>query len=382
VPRGTQVPITPDVLKWAVSESGYAPEELANAVGVSLGALEEWQNGGSRPNLTQARRLASKLHRPLAALLLPSPPKTRPLAVEFRHPASGRRELNVSERRHLRRAGRIQETLSWLAGELALEEPKTPSGSISDDPGPLATETRKLLGVTTAQQFAWPSPAIGFDHWRRALEDAGHVVLLFSIGKASCRGFSAWDPRAPVIAVNTAWNEEARIYTLFHELGHLITRTSSACVESMRTSDHGDPIERWCERFAAEVLMPRKDVEAALRQQGWTQGTRITDLETAAAIARRFKVSLRAAVIRLVTIAAANWELYDLIPVVADKKPEGGGGTGRSRTEIREDQFGDRVASVLVDAVEKDVISRSQAVDFLDIPDSAFDDLARPTHGA
>jgi Zn-dependent peptidase ImmA (M78 family) len=282
----------------------------------------------------------------------------------------------------LRRAGRIQETLSWIAGELALDAPKTPSGTVSDDPSPLATTVRKLLGVTTAQQFAWTSPAIAFDHWRSAFEDAGHVVLLFSIGKASCRGFSAWDPRAPVIVVNTAWNEEARIYTLFHELGHLITRTSSACVESLRTSDHGDPIERWCERFAAEVLMPRNDIEAALRQQGWTQGTKITNLETAADIARRFKVSLRAAVIRLVTIGAAMWELYDQIPVVADKKPEAGGGTGRSRAEIREDQFGDRVASVLVDAVEKDVISRSQAVDFLDIPDSVFDDLTRSAHGA
>ena len=123
-------------------------------------------------------------------------------------------------------------------------------------------------------------------------------------------------------------------------------------------------------------------MEAALRQQGWAQGTKITNLETAAAIARRFNVSLRATVIGLVTIGAATWDLYDQIPVVADRKPEGGGATGRSRTEIREDQFGDRVASVLIDAVEKDVISRSQAVDFLDIPDTAFDDLARMAHGA
>jgi hypothetical protein len=49
---------------------------------------------------------------------------------------------------------------------------------------------------------------------------------------------------------------------------------------------------------------------------------------------------------------------------------------------MREDQFGDRVATLLVDAVEKDVISRSQAVDFLDIPDRAFDDLAQAAHGA
>jgi len=272
--------------------------------------------------------------------------------------------------------------LSWIAGELALDPPKTPIGSIADDPARLAIQTREVLGVTASQQMAWPSSKIAFDEWRGALERTGHIVLLFSIGKTSCRGFSIWDARVPVIAVNTAWNEEARIYTLFHEFGHLITRTNSACVESLRASDQGDPTERWCERFAAEVLMPRSAVEGALRQNNWTHGTRIANLETAAAIAKRFKVSLRAAVIRLITIGAATWELYDQIPVAADKKPEGGGGTGRTRTEVREDQFGHRVAAMLVEAVEKDVISRSQAVDFLDIPDAAFDDLPLMPHGA
>jgi Zn-dependent peptidase ImmA (M78 family) len=236
--------------------------------------------------------------------------------------------------------------------------------------------------VSAADQISWSSSAIAFDNWRNAVESAGHIVLLFSIGKGSCRGFSVFDPRASVIAVNTAWNEEARIFTLFHELAHLITRTSSACVESLRTSDQADPVERWCERFAAEVLMPKADVEALLRQQGWKPGTEVSNLDVAAFVARRFKVSLRAAVIKLISFNAARWDLYDQIPTVADKKPEVGGGTGRSRTEIREDQFGDRVASLLVDAVAKDVISRSQAVDFLDIPDRAFDDLAQTAHGA
>lgn len=382
MPRGTEVPITPSVLRWAISESGFVSTEVAEAVGVSATTLDQWQSGESRPNLTQARRLASKLHRPFAALLLPNPPEKRPLAVEFRHPLGGRRELNPSERRHLRRAIRIQETLSWIAGEVSVEPPKTPAGSISDDAAAVAAETRRVLGVSTTAQMTWASSAIAFDNWRTAIESTGHIVLLFSIGKGSCRGFSSSDPRVPLIAVNTAWNEEARIFTLFHEFGHLITRTSSACVESIRTSDETDPTERWCERFAAEVLMPKPDVEAALRQQGWVQGREIRSLDVPAALARRFKVSLRAAVIRLITVDAARWDLYDQIPVVADKKPEAGGGTGRSRSEIREDQFGDRVASLLVEAVDKDVIGRSQAVDFLDIPDSAFDDLARTAHGA
>jgi len=32
--------------------------------------------------------------------------------------------------------------------------------------------------------------------------------------------------------VNTYWNAAARIFTLFHELAHLATRTDSICVEN------------------------------------------------------------------------------------------------------------------------------------------------------
>lgn len=180
-----------------------------------------------------------------------------------------------------------------------------------------------------------------------------------------------------MVAVNTAWNESARIFTLFHELAHLITRTSSACVESIRTAPRTDPIERWCERFAADVLMPIKNVERTLRQYGWHPGGHIINLTIAGKIASLYKVSLRATVIRLIDLNAATWALYDEIPPISDKKPPGGGGKGRSRTEIREDQLGGRATSLMVAAVERDVLSRSQAVEFLDIPDARFDEFVR-----
>jgi len=123
--------------------------------------------------------------------------------------------------------------------------------------------------------------------------------------------------------------------------------------------------------------MPGNDVESTLRQYGLRSGGQATSLAIAKNVANLYKVSLRAAVIRLIELKAATWALYDEIPPISDMKPPGGGGTGRSRAQIREDQFGDRAASLLVEAVERDVLSRSQAVEFLDIPDAAFDDLAK-----
>jgi Zn-dependent peptidase ImmA (M78 family) len=374
--RATEVPITPSVLRWAVTESGYTNEDIAQAVGVGLPDLDRWASGEVKPTLTQVRKLAAKLHRPFAAFLLPVPPEGRPLPVEFRHPVGERRELNPNERRYLRRAARFQEVLSWLARELEIERPKTLSASVNDDALSVAKATRDLLGVTATAQEEWASPSAAFDEWRAAVESTGHLVFLFSLGKDSCRGFSLWDNFAPVVAVNTAWNESARIITMFHEIGHLITRTSSACSESFRTAANTDPVERWCERFAAGVLMPAKAVETTLSQNGWKPGQQITTLNIAKRVANVYKVSLRAAVIRLIEMDAAGWVLYDEIPPMSDQKPPGGGGGGRSRTEIREDQYGDRVTSLLVTAVDREVVSRSQAVDFLDIPDATFDELA------
>jgi len=158
------------------------------------------------------------------------------LSVEFRHPIGDRRELNASERRHLRRATRFRESLSWLARKLGINKPNAPSATVNDDPVQIARFARGVLGISSSDQKRWATPSAAFDAWRAVLETSGYTAFLFSIGKDSCRGFSLWDKTTPIVAVNTSWNEFARILTLFHEFAHLITRTSSACVESLRTS--------------------------------------------------------------------------------------------------------------------------------------------------
>lgn len=379
--RATEIPVTPSVLQWAIAESGYVTEDVAHAVGVEPSLVEAWMSGQSKPTLSQARKLAGKLHRPLAALLLPAPPENRPVAVKFRHPLGERRELNADERRYIRRASRLQEIMSWISRGLDLEPAHTPLVSPSDDPAAAGSRVREVLKVAPSEQRGWENASAAFDNWRESLERSGHLVFLLSLGKDSSQGFSLWDGFAPVVAVNTAWNESARIFTMFHELGHLVTRTSSACLEPRRTNSRTDPLERWCEQFAASVLMPAQDTLATLRQHGWHSGARVTDLTLAKRLASLYKVSLRAALIRMIEIGAATWDLYDQIPAVSDAKPVGGGGKGRSRTEIREDQLGDRTSFLFVEAVNREILDRSQAVELLDIPEVTFDALAEPEAG-
>ena len=375
--RAIEVPVTPSVMRWAIEESGYAPEQVADAAGVNFSELERWLCGQGKPTLTSVRKLATKLHRPLATFLLPEPPERDRLQVEFRHAGDSPRKLNPAERRSLRRARRLQEVLSWLAKELSIEPKRATAATTNDDAEVVAAKIRELIGVPTSRQKGWDTLSEAFDEWRKALERTGYLVFLTSAGKESVNGFSLWDAEAPVVAVNTARNEASRVFTLFHELGHLVTRTSSACLEAVRTKSRTDPVERWCERFAAELLMPAKDVRDSLRSYGLRPGQSITSLKQAEQVARTYKVSLRAAVIRLIEIGSSDWSLYDQIPPLSDGKRPGGGGGGRDRAQIKEDQVGDRTTSMLMAAVDRDLLSRSQVVSLLDIPDAKFETLSQ-----
>jgi Zn-dependent peptidase ImmA (M78 family) len=373
MPR-TEVPISPEVLRWALDESGYSDDQIAEAVGVGTDDLQMWTTGRAKPGLTQLKRLATKLHRQRAVFLLPEPPQTPPVQVQFRSiSGESARPLSPKERQYLRRAHRQQEMLGWLSEELG-DLPRLPSFTVSDNAESAGNEVRSLLTIEIDEQLRWPSAAQAFDHWRASVERLGANVFLYALGKDSCNGFSLWHELSPLIAVSSAWREEARIFTLFHELGHLVTRSDSACIERRVNARPRDPVERWCELFAASVLLPRAAVERFLGSSAMR--TRVADLGIVSGLATRARISLRAATIRLIELGLAGWDLYDQIPPLADKKPEGGGGTGRNRLAIREDEFGARGTRLFVEGVKKEVISRSQAVSYLDIPDEAFDHLA------
>ena len=82
----TVVPITPAVLEWAVNESGLTAADVAASAGVDERTLERWLVDAEKPNLTEMRKIASKLHRQLAVFLLPAPPPGERVDVSFRHP--------------------------------------------------------------------------------------------------------------------------------------------------------------------------------------------------------------------------------------------------------------------------------------------------------
>ncbi len=71
------------------------------------------------------------------------------------------------------------------------------------------------------------------------------------------RGFAITDDYAPLIFVNKKDEPEAQIFTLIHEFAHIIRGESGISNADVRA-------ENWCNRFAAEFLVPSEEMPANL----------------------------------------------------------------------------------------------------------------------
>lgn len=378
--RATSVPITPEVLNWAVKESGHDPDAVASSAGVSSATVEAWMTGREQPTLTQFHKLANFLKRPQALFFLPRPPRTRRPDVEFRYPpGAARREWLPEERLNIREAARLQRGLAWVMEELGGDPSSVPKLATTQGPEDAAATARERLGITVAEQLEWDSPFEAQRRWREVLHRVGIVVLFLPMGKDAVRGFSLWHPRAPLIAVNTYWNAQARSYTMFHEYGHILTRTSSMCaLAPPKAWRHaGDEVERWCEQFAAAFLAPWAVVAQLLATRyAWKHGERFRDLGPATFVANKLHISLRASVLRLVSRGVASWSLYEAIPPYVDRKRKGGPSTGgRRRPQIRVDEFGVRATRTFLEGVRREAITRDDALRYLDVADTELPEL-------
>mgnify|MGYP005816892701 CR=1 FL=1 len=377
-----EVPITGSVLAWARSEAGYTVPELAARLTVSPATVASWESEEARPGLTEFGRILEAVRRPSAIFYMDQPPTGAGMPMSFRTAAGGSdRRVSPSALREIRKARRLQEAVGWVQRTSGKAEVEVPQVEWTrSDPTEVAVGLRDELSLPITEQASWPNESAALRQWRTIYDELGVLVFALQLGKEDIRGFSAWDAYAPMIAMNTAYTPSARIFTMAHELGHLITRSDSACVDWVNPRRESDAtLERWCERFAAAFVLPPRALRAYVTQAfAVSERHPVAEFETARRIARRLKVSIRATAISLVDAGLGVSDLYAIVDREAealDFPRHGGGGGGMSLVEKRLTQYGSRVPRTLLTAVGDGRLGSLDAADYLGVTVGDLEDI-------
>ena len=259
--KSLEVSIKPDVLVWARESLGISVEDVARRIKASIETINQWEFSKKNPTFKQLEKLSRIYRRPLAAFFLPSPPKEPPLPKDFRTlPPEKKKPISVKTRLAIRRARRLQELANKLAKSLkrgtkeVLDIAKT-----NENPEEIAVKIREELGISLKTQFEWGDEREALNNWISALEKTGILILQLGMPVKENRGFSLAEDHIKVIVINNQDAVRAKIFSLFHEYGHLLLRSSSLCdlEERFYQTSEIEKTEIFCNRFAGSFLVPK-----------------------------------------------------------------------------------------------------------------------------
>lgn len=366
------VDVNPAVLRWARDSSGYSVEEAAGRVGDPQ-SLEAWEAGKVRPTWKVLQRLAKLYRRPVAALLLAEPPAEPPLLPDFRRLPDAQRRLSPKTRFAIRTARWLAASAAKLERELDLY---APFGGIqartSDSPEQLAEQCRRSLGISLDEQSQWQRSGEAFRHWRAAVEAQNVFVFQASMPIEEVRGFSLFEEGKAAITLNQSDAVNARIFTLFHEYCHLLLSKPGICLPEEGSLTDAQKTETFCNRFAAALLIPRDDVAMRLDSD-------IPLERKVAALAARYRVSRAVVLGRIRNMGAISEQTHITAMAQLGRKapaPRKPGGGGRAAAARVLDERGRGFVSLVVDALDRELITANDASAYLGIKAKDIDRAA------
>ena len=252
--------INKEMLLWARGETPFStPEEAAVYLsGISAEQLTSWENGSDLPSITEAKKLATLYKVPLACFYLSAPPEKRVKKYTDRRTMNGTVYCETSYELWSE-IGRItsnrEKLIEFADGDEIGSYPLptfTPDKSVDD----VANELRAFLGIQLPFKTKSAYKNNAFNFFRSVFEHRGIAVSQISgVSLNEMRGLSICYDTCPIIAINNRDFERAKVFSLFHELAHLVRRSSSLC--RIDFDERNDDEEKICDRIAAATLLPK-----------------------------------------------------------------------------------------------------------------------------
>ena len=276
--------INPTIIKWARERSGYTLREVAKSLNRAVATISNWESGAAAPTYVQLEKLADKYKRPVAMFFFPEPPHETDFVGQLALRSSEIEQLDPSIRILLRQARARQLSLMELNTGVNPAETKIFRDlhpQLGDSPTELAQQTRAYLDISVDTQAGWNSAKEALGNWRESVEEKGIFVFKAAFQNDSVDGFCLVHEQFPVIYLNNSRSSVRQIFSLFHELAHILLGENGI---TRGINPVGEQIEVFCNQFAAEFLVPSGDLETRFKDSLYDD-TAIEEL------ARHYKVS-------------------------------------------------------------------------------------------
>ncbi len=306
-----RVDVKPELFRWARERAGIDPDALVQR----FPKYREWESGAIQPTLKQLEGLANVTHAPIGSFFLSEPLQEAIPIPDLRTVANrlaGRASVDLLDTVYL-----CQQRQDWYREYARME---------GEDPLPFVGAATPASDVESTA--ATVTAALGFDlderrtlgTWtdalRRFIEQVDYLGVLVMVNGVvgnntrrkldpeEFRGFALADDLAPLIFINGADSKAAQMFTLAHELAHIwLGESALSDVEPASVPSH--QVEMWCNRLAAELLVPQAAIRDAYRE-GEDLPIQLSRL------ARHFKVSTLVVLRRILDIGAIDRGEFDL----------------------------------------------------------------------
>ena len=374
-----RVDVKPDLLLWACERAGRSIDAMAQQQ--SFRKLPAWVSGEERPTFKQLEKFAQATHTPFGYFFLQEPPEESVPIPDLR--TVGNQYMRPPSPDLLDTIYTMQRRQTWLR-EMLIECEAEPldfvgSSRSTDNPEAVGREMRRIAGLDdgwAAKVRTWKE-AVG--ELRRAIEQLNIMAIINGIvgnnthrklDVEEFRGFALSDEYAPLIFVNGADAKSAQMFTMVHEFAH-IWLGESALTDAGLVTHKPQNIESWCDRAAAEFLVPARELKAYWREIRWEE----SPFET---IARRFKISPIVAGRRAMDLRLVDREMFFAFyhEYIARERRRSSAGTGGDFYNNQNTRVGGMFATQVFFAAKSGRVSFKEAYDLTGLRGGAFQEYA------
>jgi Zn-dependent peptidase ImmA (M78 family) len=235
-----------EMLTLAREYRSYTQTDLEEQASISQAEISKFETGIKIPTEAQAQMLAGALRLPLEFFYI---------SDSVRDFGSGcvynRRRKTASETKIKQLLAMVNIKRMQLKRLLSAVES---CAQYSFEPLDLDEFQNNPANVAKAQRAIWKLPPGPVQNVVNVIENAGGIIVSSDFGTDKIDALSQWLPgMAPVFLVNKRIPTDKLRWTLAHEIGHIIMHRFPT-----------DKMETEADQFAAEFLLPEREVKPAL----------------------------------------------------------------------------------------------------------------------